>query len=109
MARVVVSKSKKIGKPAPVSRAPRVLAKGRPVVVDHIEVRQTRTRKGWQWSWRAVAKNGRKLGWSGEFYHHYDECIAALKAVTGAGYAKVIIEHRTPYGAGSAVTTIDQL
>lgn len=51
------------------------------VRVHRVDVKQTRTRKGWQWSWHAVARNGRKMGWSGEFLTRKAACIAELTAV----------------------------
>ena len=37
-----------------------------------------------EWAWHAVARNGRKLGWSGESYTRRAACIAAMEAVTDA-------------------------
>ena len=37
-----------------------------------------------EWAWHALARNGRKLGWSGESYTRRAACIAAMVAVTGA-------------------------
>ena len=37
-----------------------------------------------EWAWHAVARNGRKLGWSGESYTRRSACIAAMVAVTDA-------------------------
>jgi len=37
-----------------------------------------------EWCWHALARNGRKIGWSGESYTRRSACIAAMQAVTGA-------------------------
>ena len=34
-----------------------------------------------EWSWHAIARNGRKLGWTGEAHVKRAHCIAALVAV----------------------------
>ena len=37
-----------------------------------------------EWAWHALARNGKKLGWSGESYTRRSACIAAMEAVTDA-------------------------
>ena len=37
-----------------------------------------------EWCWHALARNGKKLGWSGENYTRRAACVAAMQAVTGA-------------------------
>ena len=37
-----------------------------------------------EWCWHALARNGRKIGWSGESYTRRAACIAAMVAVTDA-------------------------
>ena len=37
-----------------------------------------------EWAWHALARNGKKLGWSGESYQRKAACIAAMVAVTDA-------------------------
>ena len=37
-----------------------------------------------EWCWHALARNGRKIGWSGESYTRRSACIAAMVAVTDA-------------------------
>ena len=37
-----------------------------------------------EWAWHALARNGKKLGWSGESYTRRAACIAAMEAVTDA-------------------------
>ena len=37
-----------------------------------------------EWCWHALARNGRKLGWSGESYTRRSACIVAMEAVTDA-------------------------
>ena len=37
-----------------------------------------------EWAWHALARNGRKIGWSGESYTRRSACIAAMVAVTDA-------------------------
>ena len=34
-----------------------------------------------QWYWHAIARNGRKLGWTGETYTKRAHCISALDAI----------------------------
>ena len=50
--------------------------------VHHIELRPTRTKKGIQWAWHAIARNGRKLGWTGEKHTRREHCVEAMHAVT---------------------------
>ena len=37
-----------------------------------------------EWAWHALARNGKKLGWSGESYTRRSACVAAMVAVTDA-------------------------
>ena len=37
-----------------------------------------------EWAWHALARNGKKLGWSGESYTRRSACIVAMEAVTDA-------------------------
>ena len=37
-----------------------------------------------EWAWHALARNGRKLGWSGESYTRRAACIVAMEEVTDA-------------------------
>ena len=44
-----------------------------------------------EWAWHAVARNGRKLGWSGESYTRRAACIAAMVAVTDADKRRILV------------------
>ena len=37
-----------------------------------------------EWAWHALARNGKKLGWSGESYTRRATCIVAMEEVTDA-------------------------
>ena len=37
-----------------------------------------------EWAWHALARNGRKLGWSGESYTRRVACIVAMEEMTDA-------------------------
>jgi uncharacterized protein YegP (UPF0339 family) len=44
-----------------------------------------------EWAWHALARNGRKLGWSGESYTRRAACIAAMVAVTDAHRRGILV------------------
>ena len=44
-----------------------------------------------EWCWHALARNGRKLGWSGESYTRRAACIAAMVAVTDADKRGILV------------------
>ena len=44
-----------------------------------------------EWCWHALARNGRKLGWSGESYTRRAACIAAALAVTDAHWRGILV------------------
>ena len=44
-----------------------------------------------EWAWHALARNGKKLGWSGESYQRKAACIAAMLAVTDAHRRGILV------------------
>jgi len=44
-----------------------------------------------EWCWHALARNGKKLGWSGESYTRRAACIAAMVAVTDAHRRGILV------------------
>jgi len=44
-----------------------------------------------EWAWHALARNGKKLGWSGESYQRKAACIAAMLAVTDATRRGILV------------------
>ena len=44
-----------------------------------------------EWAWHALARNGKKLGWSGESYTRRSACVEAMEAVTDADKRGILV------------------